>query len=104
MKKGLITSSIKLRKLYRKSLHKDKNSLAYQNYKRTFNKLKRISRRRHYQDLIETSKSNAIKLWNILNNGQRSNRVASLEKARCMYILYICFTKTKSISAVFKAI
>lgn len=69
--RGLIASSRTLNKLYRKKMGKDKKNLHYEkfiNYRNMYNKLKRLTKQKYYDDLLSKYQHNIRKTWGIINS------------------------------------
>lgn len=79
MTPGLLKSSLKCDKLYKRSIGQNKTSDVYKKYikyRNTYNKLKRLSKFKYYNDRINTFRNNSKKLWNIINTiiGKQRNK------------------------------
>jgi hypothetical protein len=70
MSPGLIRSSNKLQKLYRKQLKVSKEHefhKHYVNYRNLYNTIKRSTKQNYYEQMLNQNKSNLKKTWQILN-------------------------------------
>lgn len=69
LSKGLLKSIKKKNKLYKKFLNVPnlQNDFCYKNYKNKLNHLLRVAKRLHYQDRLDSAKSNMKSTWSILN-------------------------------------
>ncbi len=70
MTPGLLTSCKTRNKLYRKCINQDKGHKSYIKYVRFrshLDRLKKISKETHYNNLLETHKNNISKTWNVMN-------------------------------------
>ena len=79
MTPGLLKSSQLLKKKYNLSIKKSNDSLElkdYKQYRKTFNKLKRSTKRMFYFDKLTKFKKNSRTLWSIMNQliGKHNNR------------------------------
>ncbi len=71
MTKGLLTSSRKVQRLYKKQLKTSKNHIRhdhYIKYRNMFNQLKRKAKQIHYQNIFEQCKKDIRKTWQVLNS------------------------------------
>ena len=71
MTSGLIKSSKKRDKLYKKSLGKPKDSIAfmkYKEYRNTYNSIKRLAKKNYYTELFKQYGDNIAKTWKIINS------------------------------------
>ncbi|XP_065675902.1 uncharacterized protein LOC136092111 [Hydra vulgaris] len=68
MTRGLIKSSKRKQKLYQKFLKKKnyKNETKYKKYKKSFEKLKKQSKKNYYSSLLNKTFGNARKTWNVI--------------------------------------
>jgi hypothetical protein len=100
---GLKTSAVKCFKMYKKVVHKPRDSLEYLEYKEyrnLYNKLRRKAKFCYYKELISTNRYNAKKLWAILNKvtGKPRNKKAVADE---MIIDGVHKTNTETIANAF---
>ena len=97
MTKGLIKSSKIKQKLYNKYLKNrtlvKKN--AYKVYKTMFEKLKRNSKKNHYQNLLESNQNDPRKTWRIIKHALGKSKKTSLFPNRMVIDTIDCFDEDK---------
>ena len=70
MTQALKVSSLRCRSLYKKSIKKSKESVefqCYRKYRNLYNTLRRKARFAYYNEIVEKNKSDAKRLWAVLN-------------------------------------
>ena len=77
--KGLLKSSKKKQQLYEKFLKRRtfRNEQKYKDYKNLFEKIKNISKKSYYQDLIAKNKGNSKKTWDVIKEIIGKNKSAN---------------------------
>ena len=71
MTRGLLKSSFKVTRLYKKCVHKPKTDPSYMNYveyRNTYNKLKRLAKKEYYQERFNKYKNDIKGTWKLLNS------------------------------------
>jgi hypothetical protein len=74
---GLITSSRKLNKLYKKKIGKDgthPHTMKFNQYRKMYNSLKRITKLKYYNDLFHKYQKDIRKTWSVINSLIRRTR------------------------------
>lgn len=81
MTKGLITSSKKLNKLYKKSIGHNKQHPHYMKYikfRNSYNTLKRLTKQNYYNELFSKFSQDSRKTWSVINTliGRNNNKTS----------------------------